>query len=449
MGLKDFGSKLDDLFEKYPGIEKTLFEDFPQKTEKVSLNELSKKMKKLTIPKTTSFFGANKLMETEFDETIGKPFLKFIGKEDIEGQFARVSNFFDGIKAMGNPRKKALTFRYLIKSIYKQYKENKEGTLPTIKIILNYLIAELRGSYKYDRVEGMRRFLVKTLDLTNPQSRYVPNNEDQLFFHSTDVIFFVELALEDHANYVMKNPIPYSLEYISSLKERQDDGRNTIKNDFYNTKLVELNVRNARKKLRKDLLVNPIMIEKLPALDFFVHFFDFFDYYEKLTKTPTPVYIDYHRIFFSFYEFINQVRSEILDDIENPYQFLLEQMEICLVETMNTEEWVGDISRNRICRFSHRKYSEMYFFYKIYLIATNKPFTSGLQDFSGYHFNTHTRIFMLFASENLLFGSTLTNACQNLSDAKKESICISWKVYNILLTYVHTPEQTAEFLTFK
>jgi len=90
-----------------------------------------------------------------------------------------------------------------------------------------------------------------------------------------------------------------------------------------------------------------------------------------------------------------------------------------------------------LCHFSHRKYAEMYFFYKIYLIQANKPFTSGITEHSMLRFNTHTRVFLLFAHDYSPYQMTLNNICDDVQQSE-ESICVSWKLFNSLMNYIHS-----------
>lgn len=58
---------------------------------------------------------------------------------------------------------------------------------------------------------------------------------------------------------------------------------------------------------------------------------------------------------------------------ENVYNFVLENLEMCLRFTDHYEEDSETNLKSKVCEFSHRKYAEMYFFYKFYLIRKEKP----------------------------------------------------------------------------
>jgi len=79
-------------------------------------------------------------------------------------------------------------------------------------------------------------------------------------------------------------------------------------------------------------------------------------------------------------------------------------------------------------------------FYKTYLLATKKNVKLELQGFAkGDKFNVHTRMFLVFASANPQYANLLNINCETLVS---EPICVSWKLYNEVLSFIRFNEMS-------
>ena len=140
---------------------------------------------------------------------------------------------------------------------------------------------------------------------------------------------------------------------------------------------------------------------------FMVKFMDFFDLYynyhlnkESSKLNPTGLH-QIHLIFNNFYHFLNLVRLQVHAEETEPYAFVLDHLEKCLMETDIEEGEKPEFFADSICVFSHRKYAEMYFFYKLYLLKFNKPLPAeypplNLEPFEGGRMNTHVRLLLFY-----------------------------------------------------
>lgn len=88
----------------------------------------------------------------------------------------------------------------------------------------------------------------------------------------------------------------------------------------------------------------------------------------------------------------------------------------------------------------------MYFFYRLFLTEQVKSGHFGIEDRQSMPFNTHTRMFLLFSSEYEPFRKALQSECDKSEGIDSRSVCMSWKVYNDMLQYVHTPELAQSYL---
>lgn len=74
-------------------------------------------------------------------------------------------------------------------------------------------------------------------------------------------------------------------------------------------------------------------------------------------------------VYSNFYHIINQMRSSMIMIVQHPYQFVSNDINKCLVAN-ESEAKLKDISDvvKKLCNLSHRKYAEVYYFFRYFLI---------------------------------------------------------------------------------
>lgn len=69
---------------------------------------------------------------------------------------------------------------------------------------------------------------------------------------------------------------------------------------------------------------------------------------------------------------------------EDAYKYVLDMLELCLTitETQKDFDEIKDSEFKNICHLSHRKYAEIYYFYKFYLITNKKVENIDISSYS-------------------------------------------------------------------
>lgn len=431
--FKSFSDNMDDLVEKNPELSKPTKQDIQPKN-KLNLEEEVIE-RPLLVPK--------KEVQKAFDDTIGNRFLPAKGGDPSPQQINHFKMFLDKIESTDNLKKKASLRTLLVRFLYTVSKKQPGEAQKLLEKTIPFMTDKLRHSFGFEHAAGLKNFLMMTLNKNAP-TPYLPRSADEFLYHSLDVIYFVHFANEDHYSWAKSPASKLSSSLLKQVENETTNTRNALKNLFYNP---DGKVHPERRRVFTSFIKNdPLFVEKLPSMHFFVNFLDFFEYYARISNQAASTYVNYHNVFISFYSFAARVRSQILSEPAEPYQYMLDRLEECLDYTERIQKWVLSSELDAVCQLSHRKYAEMYFFYKVYLLSAQKPFKASLEDRSVNKFNTHTRIFLLFASEYPDFGATLSKACIGKSTAGGEPLCVSWKVYNDIITYVHSPKLTFGYL---
>lgn len=431
--FKSFSDNMDELVDNNPELSK------PTKEETQPLNKFNDVQEVIQRP----LLVPKKEIQKVFEDTIGNRFLPAKGGEPTPQQVNHFKMFLDKIEATDNLKKKASLRTLLVRFLYSVSKKQPGEAQKLLEKTIPYLTDKLRHSFGFEHSAGLKNFLMMTLNKNAP-TQYSPRSADEFLYHTLDVIYFVHFANEDRFSWAKSPAAKLSGPLLKQVENETLNTRNALKNLFYNP---DGKVHGERKRVFTTFIKNdPLFVEKLPSMHFFVNFLDFFEYYARIHDQAASVYINYHNVFISFYSFAARVRSQILSEPAEPYQYMLDRLEECLDYTERVQKWVLSSELDAVCQLSHRKYAEMYFFYKVYLLSAQKPFKATLEDRSVNRFNTHTRIFLLFASEYPDFGATLNKACVGKSTAGGEPLCVSWKVYNDIVSYVHSPNQAFGYL---
>jgi len=429
--VKELDDALETMMKENPAM------DSPEEDQKIT---------DVSVPKTSPVQRKKRVLDNpkiqeDFNEKIGNAFL---GESDTpEQKIKNINNFIDNIEGTDNIHKKSvmktLLFRFIIQLSQKKTPDSQAIIEHSIKFVLD----KIRHSYSLKHIKGLQNFLFKTMVWHEPDFRYISKNPRETLFHDLDVVMFIEMAIADSAATLQSNPDFFKpqtkIEVARALKVQKD----SLSTNFYN---VGTTIIQRRIEL-KDIITkkNPLILEKMLGVEFMTRFIDFFNPY-KVDSDSKAVYYNYHLIFRNFYSFLNLLRSEMLYEEENKYQFLLNQIEQCMTYTQDKQGWDDETHFHPVCQLSHRKYAEMYFFYKVYLIANEKPFTTSVNDFSSLGFNTHTRVFLAFVSQNADYDTAMTKACAS-EDNKIQSICVSYNLYSKMMSYLHDSEDFLGTLT--
>lgn len=335
-----------------------------------------------------------------------------------------------------NPEKKAALRNILIKILVNRIKNNENKPSDTDKAILkrvnDFDLGKLFRNYGYKKGAALRNFFYKTI---NPMFDFKFNSDSKVErkFYQYDLYFFLYRAQKANAVAMIK-------------KEKSEAEKKKLNSDFIKEKnkigtfLFRTSNPNEIKtefeKFETEVSTNPVLLERMPAYDFFIHFFSFFDYFEVLEEKSSSTYTDYQSVYLNFYNFLVSLRATIVHDIEHPHDFVLNHLEDCLTYTERINIVSSD-QLHEVCKMSHRKYAEMYYFYKVYLLDNNKGYKINLKPYNQRSFDTHTRIFINFATQYGRFGSVLNNRCPKTD----EPICVIWTHFQVVLNYFQNKDQ--------
>lgn len=377
-------------------------------------------------------------MQDDFNEKVGSKLLP-TADEPVEQKKAELARFIDTIESTDNPLKKNRMRKLLIKFIHQTYKEKEalggdNPVKPLADQAIAHLAKKLRAEIDYKLTDSFRNFLFQTM---NGPATYKPDNANDEYTMFLDVLFFIKLAIKDQLIALQKQYGKTSKEFAL--------GAQIAKEQLEALNKGYTNVDSPWFSLRKSLLtpetpLGPEFLERASGVEFMRHFIDFFGYYERnIKKEAKAVNAPYHRVYVQFYQILSHLRRGAVSASDNPHEFVLRKIEECMEVTDSQETFVEVANLRGHCVFSYRKYAEVLFFYKMYLLHAKKPVKLTFEGSTGHRFNVHTRIFLVFASENQDYSHLLNLNCEIMP---KEAICISWRLYNDLLTFMRSPQVT-------
>ena len=360
-----------------------------------------------------------------------------------------IKKYLDKAENAGSDKKKSIMRTLLINHVLNRYKSDQikmreddsikiNPTTTVIYMINEKMIAKLRGSYSFSGTAGLKNFFMKSISPISGMSYDSSDKVEKKFFQN-DIILFVYFAQEDRLLRATKDTKKTKKELLKIQNEVVNT--NTILHGYLLSKEInEMPYSKIRPIVVRQIMQNPTLMEFMPAYEFFLNFFDMFDYFENIEQQDKAETHGFSGVYMNFYSFLNTLRTEIKKDVENPHAYVLERLEHCLVITEQIEE-LTTYTFDAICKMSHRKYAEMYYFYKLYLIANNKQVTVTLSPYGAARFDTHSRIFLNFAREypNRAFDEI----CK---ETPKESICVSFNFFRILLNYVQDENLSTNYL---
>lgn len=265
--------------------------------------------------------------------------------------------------------------------------------------------------------------------------KFIDPNESE--FHGFNIFYIALFAQVNEAK---------NLELSNKIEESQ----RVIEYQNELTTIFEKRYPNLTSIMSADAQAHPRRFMKsIYKTLFFLKFLDFFDlFYIHFNDENEPIfpilkndYISIHSVFINFYHFLYSLRNIIKIEIENPHLFVLEKMEECLVYSARSTSAAIDFGLEEFCVFSNRKYAEIYYFYKFYLVILNKLENISLKNFNEDELNTHTRMFFLFALNSPRFKRLLNEKCKE-ENSKWLDICISWVIfgefYELIIDSTHS-----------
>ena len=350
-----------------------------------------------------------------------------------------IDKLMDKAETSEMPEKKAtintLLLKFIIQRIQEKEKANEspKDEMTIIDHVNKRLVDKLLGSFSFLDTKGIRNFFDKERNAVGNMRFDSDNGLDNKFF-KFDMIFFYFFAAEAKAARAKsegKSETELKKELMDVLRASQ------AVNQRFELGLTKPS--DIRSKLKSIVYNNVALLERIPAYEFFVNFLDFFNYFENIKAGSDAEYANYSTVFMNFYKFLVRARITISYKIENPHIFALKHLERCLVYTEDVVVTSLDMV-DEVCVFSHRKYAEMYYFYKLYLINTNKIEGLTLAPYNGRSFDTHARLFINFALQNSDYSSKLTEICE----VETQPICVTWVLFENIIGYLHDRTEASD-----
>lgn len=377
-------------------------------------------------------------LQDNFDKNIGDRYFPAKGEENDPQKIAQVQKLIEKIESTDDLDKKNNLRTFSVSYVLKKTSAAKpqdpklpNPMLPIVGLFASPQIAALRQKINYNLVAGFRNFLFRTMNAVGP---YRPEFGDEELTYELDVAFFLVFNAVDKVTSVKNTMGAGSEEYKLQMKKAKED-MDVIKKSFIEAD-KSLQAQRTRITTEKTLRLEPLFLERAYGIEFFYNFVDFYEYYENIRQEAQAVNVDYYRVYLQFYQILSHFRRGNLKIIENPHEYVLRKIEYCMNVAEAQQGWsnLGKMKQN--CLFSYRKYAEVLSFYKIYLLATKKNVRQELQmSTKGEQFNVHTRMFLVFSNSNAQYGQLLDLNCQAFPT---EPICVSWKVYSDILSFIRS-----------
>lgn len=394
-----------------------------------------------TIKDKTNDIVNNEELQNRFNKNIG-PYLLKLDTIDHEQTRKNFESLFDEIETSEDEERRYILRSLFIKFVYQTHKSSKSKQIePFIQDIMIRMVNKIRGKISTFDTQGLKNFFMMTFYYKNRGYEnllevFKKTSDSQVtieqFFYIIDVVFFVEYAELDLYTRE-KAKVGLSKSDLKDLEEEYKITEDVLALNFYGKKDSQQE-KEKRQVIETALYKNPFLLEVITSFEYFFNFLGFFDFFQIIGDDSLTSYFGINRIFSTFYSFVLTVRRNMKMKPTNPHQHLLDQIEYCLKYTEEKYEWIQKGMFDPICQFSHRKYAEMYFFYLTYLDQSNILYKSVFNDSEGIGFNTHTRLFMVFSVNYPKFNEFLIAHCNE--EGNKRSICVSWKIFTALKTFV-------------
>lgn len=369
--------------------------------------------------------------QAKFDKEIGDKFLPKDKVHEPEG-IKNLETFIKHIDTIGNPNKKRNIQKLLAKFLITSKNE------PLIKVYNKDRLSKVRGVTNFPASAGFRNFLFRSMQ---SPAAYVPDCADDEYNYGLDVAFFITMANMDEkkrlntlgAEDQKKEAIavPTQLENIANADA-------TLKKNFYQ------NPKTARSRALLGVgQMDSNFIERADGVELLRHILGFFKYYEEVKPNAEAVAVDYYRYYLTFYQIVAAFRRGQIQNFKNPQQYVLLKLEECMNIADAQDSFVGVNHLHVHCVHSYRKYAEVYYFYKMYLLAEHKNVDVNQSILNNGNILVHARAFLVFATSNQLFASTLTDYCAH---GGLRSICQAWTFFNSVIYFLRAESvSTSQF----
>jgi hypothetical protein len=433
----DFKTNLDDIINKAKKHPKS-YSSLPPSEIEDSLNKNAEKENDLPSDVPAMLNNKSKKQpstkagpQEEIDEEFETFADKFLPKEQ-DANPEKVEMLQTLLKTVGNSpndNKQKFLKDALVNYIVKKAKskdidiENSPLVSETLKNLMTRLFIKINAS-GVDSIRNFMNYHLLTfngndIDSQNPLVREIAL---QKFY---DLLIFAYLSGDNYVKILEKTKkTPKQVEEFELWTQKQEVLRENLRRKDM---LKYINI------LTRKLYFDPANIKRVDSFNFFHSFLDFFAYFKNM-KDANATYGDYNLVFLNFYNFLHRIRAEIAQEVLSPYTFVYKKLNDCLAYTSRYEQMHGHEELKNLCVFSHRKYAEILFFYKTYLIVNNKPGSFDLAPFPSADFNTHVRVFLNFLSQNPEFSNKFVALC----NGSEESICKSWSIFEDILGQLST-----------
>ena len=390
-------------------------------------------------------------LQRKFNDNFTQKFVPESGELD-EDKKALLEKYVETVRTLGNAKKKnlslALLFRFLL-----SLPADKPQHAALIDTVVNAEVTDFRVGANYETLDGLRNFLSRTM---TPLRRYEPLVADDQFTYSLDLVSLLLFSTWDKIMKVSKDNSMDPSQKSLLLKRLSEQARR----DEASVKLGAKSAEQLQGRQREQFQVraglmemafpaskrkapaNPLVLEKMMGLRLLYAVRGFFDYYAVAEEGAKAVAVDYHRVYLQFYQFVGHLRRVLVNEVHSPDEFVLLKLSECLELTRRTQQFASEVAGDSLCKFSHRKYAEMLFYYKAYLLGNNKlavPLDSSAEG----SFNVHTRNFIAFSRSNGLFQRVLTQGCPERGDLP---ICVSKRFFDEVLVYLSDDDTSKEGL---
>jgi len=362
-----------------------------------------------------------------------------------------IDTYLNTVEMTESTKKKSLGITLLIRFIMKLKDEALKKVI-ILKVIKSQT-EKIRKSVDHTSVQGLRNFLMYTL---TSNQRYIPYKLEERFSRNMDIAFIIFVFTQDkllfwkeqkNADKVSKYTELFKM-YTNLVLKRSTSNLNSLGQD--DIEAVKTMIKGIVKKGETNDQINAYFLEKLKGFKMLYDLRGFFDYYAAVDESQVQngfvvkhlPFVDFHRIYTQFYAFLIHVRNNVILETEDSHRFVLNQLEQCLYMTQITEKFIRPSEEDPVCKFSHRKYAEILFFYKAYLINTKAlsiPLDSNLPD----QFNVHTRSFLGFTISYSPYKNVLYTEC---TATPTYPICVSQSIFETTIRYISDKDAKDEIV---
>lgn len=256
--------------------------------------------------------------------------------------------------------------------------------------ILKHQKSHLFQTFDFDTTTSFRNFLFRIINSKVSSFQPLSDGENMLMVY--DIIMYIQF-IDQERQKTLPEEIDEDNDDERELRMELEEAGQKLNEHFYSKDVSRVDIFDSIMSRETGLIKHRFGVE------FIVSFFDFFDYYAVANESQAS-FLNIHLVYENFYHFLNKLRFDLESEEENVFKFVLDNMEMCLRFTDHYDEDLSANPISKVCDFSHRKYAEMYFFYKFYLLRTQKLLPDNTQltlsPYEGTTFNTHVRTFLSY-----------------------------------------------------